>query len=255
LTLPVQGGRRAYSKVKVMVVSSTFRDPSRLEPRDTGSSGIQRSLQIGAAACEACLAAAAVLLDVLIPSLVMLAMAAVSLTVRRRGLGSLGLRRVREPARLMLKMLAVAVVWSLVQLSLTIPIANHVSGQKQDLSAFADLEGNVGLLVLLLVLGWTLGAFAEELAYRGYLQTRLTQAFGPGRFAVWAAVLIASVLFGAAHSEQGAIGVLVVTLDGIVFSVVRNHYRTVWASVLAHGFNNTLGFLTFFLIGPVYGFW
>jgi membrane protease YdiL (CAAX protease family) len=208
-----------------------------------------------AAAFEASMATAAVVLDVLIPSLVMLAMAAVSLVARREGLGSLGLRRVRSPAQLMLKMFGVAVVWSLVQLSVTIPLANHVSGQRQDPSAFAEVEGDVGMLVLLLVLGWTLGAFAEELAYRGFLQTRLTQAFGSGRFAVWAAVLITSVLFGAAHSEQGAIGVFVVTLDGIVFSTVRNHYRTVWASVLAHGFNNTIGFLTFFLIGPVYGLW
>ena len=212
-------------------------------------------LHVVAAAFESSVAAAAVLVDVLIPSLVMLAMAAVSLMARRKGLGSLGLRRVRGFAQLMLKMLGVAAVWSLVQLSVTIPLANHVSGQKQNVSAFADLEGNVGMLVLLLVLGWTLGAFAEELAYRGYLQTRLTQAFGSGRFAVWTAVLITSVLFGAAHSEQGAIGVFVVTLDGIVFSAVRNHYRTVWASVLVHGFNNTLGFLTFFLLGPVYGLW
>jgi CAAX protease family protein len=207
------------------------------------------------AAAEVAGAAAAVLADLVIPSLVMVAMAAVSLVVRRQGLGSLGLRRVDGASVLAVKMLIVAAVWSLVQLSVTMPLANHVSGRKQDLSGFVDLQGDAGLLAVLLLFGWTLGAFAEELAYRGYLQTRLAQALGSGRVAVVVAVLISSVLFGVAHSEQGAIGVLLVTLDGIVFSAVRHRYHSVWAAVLAHGFNNTLGFITFFFIGPVYGFW
>lgn len=68
-------------------------------------------------------------------------------------------------------------------------------------------------------------------------------------------MLVSSVLFGIAHSEQGLIGVLVVTLDGFYFSLLRLHYRTAWASVLAHGFNNTIGFIAFFLVGPIYGSW
>jgi membrane protease YdiL (CAAX protease family) len=63
------------------------------------------------------------------------------------------------------------------------------------------------------------------------------------------------VLFGLGHTEQGLLGVVVVTLDACVWSVLRIHYRTLWAPVLAHGFNNTLGFITFFLVGPVHGLW
>jgi hypothetical protein len=29
----------------------------------------------------------------------------------------------------------------------------------------------------------------------------------------------------------------------------------VWAPVLAHGFNNTIGFVAFYAVGPVYGLW
>ena len=47
----------------------------------------------------------------------------------------------------------------------------------------------------------------------------------------------------------------IITIDGIAFSVLRYRYKTLWASVFAHGFNNTLGFITFFMVGPVYGFW
>lgn len=37
--------------------------------------------------------------------------------------------------------------------------------------------------------------------------------------------------------------------------MLRLRYGTLWAPVLAHGFNNTLGFVTFFLVGPVHGLW
>lgn len=195
-----------------------------------------------------------VLADLAIPSLVLLALAAVSLGLRRQGVASLGLRRFTG-TRLVAEVAVLTFLWSVFQLSLTMPIAHHVSGRTQDLSAFDDLQGNVALLALLLVAGWVLGAFAEELAYRGYLLTRAREVFGPGGAGLALAVLLTSLLFGVAHTEQGAIGVAVVTLDGLFFSVLRCRYRTLWASVLAHGFNNTLGFLAFFLVGPIYGFW
>jgi hypothetical protein len=40
-----------------------------------------------------------------------------------------------------------------------------------------------------------------------------------------------------------------------VFSVLRFRCRTLWAPVLAHGFDDTLGFTWFFLFGPFYGLW
>ena len=38
----------------------------------------------------------------------------------------------------------------------------------------------------------------------------------------------------------------------IYFSALRWRFRTLWAAVLAHGFNNTIGLVTFFLVGPIY---
>ena len=195
------------------------------------------------------------LLDLLIPTLVLLAMAAVSLLARRRGLGSLGLRRVGG-RRLVVTMLAFAAVWSLFQVGVTMPVANHLSGQQQDLSGFDGLQGNVTMLVGLLVASWTLAAFGEELAYRGYLLTRLREAAGGGRGALALGILVSSVLFGLGHTEQGLVGVVVVSLDAPAWSLLRvTATERWWAPVLAHGFNNTLGFVTFFLVGPVHGLW
>jgi uncharacterized protein len=68
-------------------------------------------------------------------------------------------------------------------------------------------------------------------------------------------VLSASLLFGLLHTEQGIVGVVVAALAGVVFSILRYRCRTLWAPVLAHGFDDTLGFTWFFLFGPFYGLW
>lgn len=228
--------------------------PMSTSTRELPATSSRRRLWAAVAAVEVLVAATVVLADLGIPTLVLLGLAGLSLAVRRQGPGSLGVHRMAGP-ELAVKMLGLAVLWSLFQLAVTMPIANHVSGSRQDVSGFADVEGNLGLLVTLLLLSWTLAAFGEELAYRGFLLTRLHQALGSGRAGMVVSVLVSSLLFGVAHNEQGVVGVAVVSLDAIAFCVLRLHYGTLWAPVLAHGFINTLGFLTFFAIGPVYGFW
>jgi membrane protease YdiL (CAAX protease family) len=206
-------------------------------------------------AVEVAVASLAVALDLFVPTLVLLGLAGVSLLLRREGPSSLGFHRVPEHRHLALRMLAFAAGWSVLQLGVVMPIVNHLSGTQQDLTEFKGLQGNPAMLVGLLALSWTLAAVGEETAYRGYLQTRTAQLLGSGRTAVTVAVLASSVLFGLAHSEQGVVGVIAVAIDAVAFSILRYRYETLWASVLAHGFNNTIGFVAFFLVGPVHGFW
>jgi membrane protease YdiL (CAAX protease family) len=68
-------------------------------------------------------------------------------------------------------------------------------------------------------------------------------------------VAISSVLFGLAHTKQGLVDVVVTAHDGVAFSILRYRYRTLRASVFVHGFNNTIGFIAFCLVGPIRGFW
>lgn len=232
------------------------RADDRLAPsveRDPGSreGGLWRLL----AAVEVAAATVAVLADLFLPALVLVTMAAVSLAVRRRGPGSLGLHRPEHPWRLTGQMAVFALGWTLFNAAVLIPVTNHLSGSRQDVSAFANLEGNLGLLALYLSASWVLAAFCEELAFRGYLLTRLTDLLGPGRLRLVVAVVGSSVLFGLLHTEQGVVGVVAAALAGAVFSVLRYRCRTLWAPVLAHGFDDTLGFTWFFLFGPFHGLW
>ena len=152
-------------------------------------------------------------------------------------------------------MAAFAVGWTLFNAVVLIPLTNHLSGTQQDVGAFADLEGDVRLLALYLGASWVVAAFCEEVAFRGYLLTRLTDVLGSGRLQQLAAVLGSSVLFGLLHTEQGVVGVVAAGTAGAVFTVLRYRCRTLWAPILAHGFDDTIGFTWFFFFGPFYGLW
>ena len=197
----------------------------------------------------------AVFADWLIPAVVIVVLAALSLLLRRRRLDSLGFHRVVRPGRLVVQMAVFALAWTLVNVAVLIPVTNHLSGTRQDVSAFADLRGNVGLLALYLTASWVLAAFCEEVAFRGYLLTRLTDVLGPGRLQRLTGVLGSSMLFGMLHTEQGIVGVVAAALAGAVLCVLRSRCRTLWAPILAHGFDDTIGFIWFFLFGPFYGIW
>ena len=193
--------------------------------------------------------------DLLIPSVVIVGLGALSLALRRDRPASLGFHRPQHPWRLARSMLGLAALWTLADVALLIPVTNHLSGRRQDVSAFEDLQGDLALLGLFLVASWVLAAFCEEAAFRGYLMTRLTEVLGNGRGAIVAVVVTSSALFGLLHTEQGLVGVVVSGVTGAVFALVRLRLGTVWAPVLMHGFGNTIGFTWFFFFGPFYGLW
>jgi uncharacterized protein len=207
-----------------------------------------------AAAVEVALAAAAILLDLLVPTVVLLAMAVVSLIVRRDGPRTLGLVRPARPVPLAAKVFGLSVTWTLLVLAGFMLVLEHLTGEQQDVSQFAPLQGNLRLLLFMLLLTWTLAVVGEELAFRGYVQTRIREVL-PGSAGVIIAVLLSSLLFGLLHTEQGVIGIGLTTIDAIFFSVLRYRFHTLWASILAHRFNNTIGMVSFYIAGPFYGLW
>jgi membrane protease YdiL (CAAX protease family) len=205
---------------------------------------------------EQIIAAELVIFDVLIPSLLILVIAAGSLLVRREKISALGLIKAPKPWRMVLCVFGLSVAWTLIDFCLILPVLNHLTGTTQEMGGFAELKGNIGQYFFMLAAGWVLGAFAEEIAFRGYIQMRTAALFPNKTAGIVAAVALSSVLFGLLHTEQGIVGVVVTTLDAVFFSFVRLRFGgNTWASVLAHGFNNTIGITVFFFTGPLYGLW
>ncbi len=168
---------------------------------------------------ELAAAAAAILLDLLIPTLVVLALMAISLLLRREGPSSLGFRKF--PPRLILSAFLLAVFWTAVDFGLFLPLLNRLTGGSRILAAYETLKGDTAQLLGLLVLGWTLAALGEETVYRGYLPSRITALIGNNAMGRVMAIGISCALFGLAHREQGVTGVVITALDALFFTWVK----------------------------------
>ncbi len=203
---------------------------------------------------ELAAAIAAILLDLLLPTLVVLALMAISLLLRREGPISLGFRQFAP--RLILSAFLLAVFWTMVDFGLILPLLNRLTGGARKLAAYETLRGDTAQLLGLLVLSWTLGALGEETVYRGYLPSRITALMGNNALGRALAVGVSCALFGLAHREQGMTGIVVTALDALFFTWVKaRHGGNLWASVLTHGFLNTIGITVIFFTGPLYGLW
>ncbi len=75
-------------------------------------------------------------LDLLLPTLVLLALAGVSLGVRKERLGTLGFRRVPRALHMAAVVLGLTLAWTVLQTGLIMPVLNRVTGQRQDLTEF-----------------------------------------------------------------------------------------------------------------------
>ena len=204
---------------------------------------------------EVVLAVTAVLLDLLLPAVVLAVMAGISLAIRRESPSTLGFHRLPHPGRQLAQVAALALAWTTLVFLLVMPVTEHLTGATQDTSEFADLEGNLPLLLLFVALSWTLAALVEELAFRGYLLTRITDLAGTSPLVRSAAVVAVALLFALIHGEQGITGMVLVFVDAVFFGWLRYAYHSLWASVVAHGVSNTVGMVAFFLVGPFSALW
>ncbi|MBN1372657.1 MAG: CPBP family intramembrane metalloprotease [Anaerolineaceae bacterium] len=207
-------------------------------------------------ALELAAAAVVILLDLFMPTLVILAMILLSLLIRREELASLGFKRPQSWLRMAGLALLCGVFLQLFHVSVTMPVLNRLTGTTINYSGFTDIQGNMGQLALFLVLSWTLAGLGEEMVYRGYLQKLGFSLFGGGLLGIALTFGISSLLFGLAHTEQGFIGVVLSMIDGLFFSWLKLKFNNnLWAAVLAHAIGNSIGVVVFYFTGPIYGLW
>ena len=109
---------------------------------------------------------------------------------------------------------------------------------------FGDIRGSLPMFILWVVIAWTAAAFGEEMAFRGYLVTRLNTALGESRLAMFAAIVIAALIFGFGHYYyQGLRGFVMITIVAIVFGLMFVLFkRNLYPVVIVHGLVDTMGF-------------
>ncbi len=168
------------------------------------------------------------------------------ISLRLRGLGWRDVGFVRPPrwSRALVLGSVAGVAMELFATFVTVPLLSHLTGSPPDLSDFRSTVGNIRLLLVWLVLNWTLAAFGEELAFRGYLMTRIADV-GRGTRGAWlVSLIVASALFGWGHGDQRLTGMLQEGLAGFLLGLLYlASGRNLTVPIIAHGVSNTLAFV------------
>ncbi len=238
-------------------------------PTDTAPNALSQSRAISAA--EFLIGAALVIghnVYKVVPNEVVLlfVIGLISARLRNGSFAAFGFRRPNSWTRIVLIALAAAAIRLLIGDGVLVPIAQHFWPPAETSAVIEDLEGSLADAALTLLLVWTFAAFGEEIAYRGYLLNRCSEAIrtSTGRkegttdqqtaaspMPTWALVISAvltSILFGYGHYYKGPVGILDSTFAGLVLAAAYLITgRNLWACVLAHGFIDTIAVtLTYF---------
>lgn len=105
------------------------------------------------------------------------------------------------------------------------------------------MAGEVGLLiptdptgqVVWFFVAITAG-FCEEVAFRGYLMTRIRLLFKLNSW--WLPTILSAVSFGICHTYQGLPGFIVITVYGALFSLLYIRTGSLWPCIIAHFFQD-----------------
>jgi uncharacterized protein len=171
-----------------------------------------------------------------------------SLRLRDGGWKAVGLRRPGSWGRTVAIAAAAATLRVVLGEVVLNPLTARIFPPQSKSQVLDSLSGNVKQALIGLLIIWTFAAFGEELGYRGYLLTRAADLGGRSTAALWAAMLLVSVLFGVGHFYKGVAGMLDSGLAGLILgSAYLMSRRNMWVPILAHGFIDTFAVVVTFL--------
>lgn len=148
-------------------------------------------------------------------------------------------------ARVIVRWVVIIMIVDGVATGIATPVLESIFGIPQPVSRFADVPGNLPLLLTILPLVWLIAAFGEEFFFRGFLLTRLAELFGDSRWAWGAAVSIqpgSSVWHHTCVPGPGRNDPDRNRRPGIRRAFVLLG-RNLWPMIFAHGINDSLGFI------------
>jgi membrane protease YdiL (CAAX protease family) len=123
--------------------------------------------------------------------------------------------------------------------------------QQADVSGYDYLRGNLPMLLVSLGTIYVVSSLGEEVIYRGFLIDRLERLLGGARRSTWVAVVISSLVFGAAHFGWGIVGVVQTTFMGLAFALSFIWFRrNLWILVAAHAYMDTALIVPLYLATP-----
>jgi membrane protease YdiL (CAAX protease family) len=172
------------------------------------------------------------------------------ISLRLRGLRwrDVGLHRPPDWLRAIAIGAVAGIAMELFSAFVSVPLWSRLTGRPPDLADFRPMVGNLRLVLAFLVPMWLLAAFGEEMAFRGYLMSRVAGLLHGTRHAWGWSLLLVSLYFGWGHDSQGLTGVLQESFAGLLLGLLYlGCGRVLAVPIVAHGVSNTLAFVLIYL--------
>ena len=120
--------------------------------------------------------------------------------------------------------------------------------ESADMSGYNYLQGNLPMLILALVGVFIVSSFGEEVIYRGFLITRISEIGANKKSWIRLAVVVSSVIFGLVHFDWGLMGVVQTGFMGLAlgisFLLVK---RNLWILIFAHAYMDAILMIQMYL--------
>lgn len=117
-----------------------------------------------------------------------------------------------------------------------------------DMGKYDYLQGNLTMTILALGSVYVVSAFAEEVIYRGFMITRISELATGRKSAYCFAVVLSALIFGLVHSDWGIVGMVQASCMGLAlgtsYLVVK---RNLWVTILAHAYMDTILILQMYI--------
>lgn len=106
-----------------------------------------------------------------------------------------------------------------------------------DMSGYNYIQDNLPMLILALLAVFIASSFGEEVIYRGFLITRISEIGGSSKIWIWIAVLLSSTIFGLVHFDWGLMGIVQTGFMGLALAISYIILdRNLWVLVFAHAY-------------------
>jgi membrane protease YdiL (CAAX protease family) len=177
----------------------------------------------------------------------------VLLTIKEGSLSDIGFRSLKSWPKAIFLSFILAILIELTFQIFFNPIFEAITDTSIDLSEFEGVRGNFITYIIMLLIGWFVGGFIEEITFRGYLITRLKKLLGNSPLVLFFILVLTSAPFGLSHLYQGLSGVLSTGFIGFIFGFIfiKNGYN-LWLPILTHGFVNTVALTLTYLDLDIY---
>jgi len=123
------------------------------------------------------------------------------------------------------------------------PLSNKLTGEVTDYAAFQSLENNFYTYCKYVVYVFISAAIGEELLFRGFLFRQLSIMLPDNSLKPASKVILSAILFSLPHLYQGASGLIVTSIIGIIFALIYIKTNNLLITIILHALVDTM-FLT-----------